>query len=619
MTTYNTSKAVLDGIVDTFVTPEEFEAERELHRQQLAQLAALRGDSPRPHEQTTPQVTFNTEPGSHRRRLSEMIAGFGPEGTVPNTPTYPTTPRDDTARMNANTDIGQTPPHLREVQQLATVVHGLADQLRKNSQVQDSMLQVLQLLKEDKAKPAPPPITVDLTSHSPVYAVYKGHTPGIYHDWNLARRAIEGFFGAEAKRFRNEADALSWMEMKRLNDEGMSVSSDVTYLEKCCPPTTTTGAGKPREAASQLHGDPAQPTIFQSHEERTYDRSARHGWTTIPTTDTPTPPTPLNMTDVIDPSLLGPDPSTGKKNEAFNVSTRLEGQVLKMLCPKGITETTQRELAETAVDFTSLPGKFTSASSNAADSAYTSDAFAAVVSDMTDTNSRRLGLVPRDTQWRASSKNALERLKTLDDVYQATEDIASVFPKALDNMEGQIQEILVRAGWEVEHATLFCAAGILPRLIREAVHYFERLHLKILFLGFKSWEGLGVPMLTHHANELGTIRRYSNTRLQLIVNSYCYLRDAQAGNFMDIKLNSKMMTAFQVSTSPTSQTSLTTNLIITHSCGHCHDVDHRLHAGGKKDCPANKLSTRSAQNLAKRADGDSDKFVQLVTASTNDG
>lgn len=45
-----------------------------------------------------------------------------------------------------------------------------------------------------------------------IYAVRKGHAPGIYHDVEAYQRAIDGFPGAEGRRFQDEAAARRYLE-----------------------------------------------------------------------------------------------------------------------------------------------------------------------------------------------------------------------------------------------------------------------------------------------------------------------------------------------------------------------------------------------------------------------
>jgi hypothetical protein len=65
----------------------------------------------------------------------------------------------------------------------------------------------------------------------------------------------------------------------------------------------------------------------------------------------------------VDLTTIGPDSSAGKPNEIYGRLIQVEPEVLKLLCPKGVTASVQKEIMETAIDVVSLPGKFTSSKS----------------------------------------------------------------------------------------------------------------------------------------------------------------------------------------------------------------------------------------------------------------
>ena len=45
-----------------------------------------------------------------------------------------------------------------------------------------------------------------------IYAVRKGHAPGLYHDVEAYQKAIDGFPGAEGRRFQDEAAAQRYLD-----------------------------------------------------------------------------------------------------------------------------------------------------------------------------------------------------------------------------------------------------------------------------------------------------------------------------------------------------------------------------------------------------------------------
>jgi hypothetical protein len=89
-------------------------------------------------------------------------------------------------------------------------------------------------------------------------------------------------------------------------------------------------------------------------------------------------------------TTIGPATLVGKSKEIHGTSIQIEREVLKLLCPKGVTAAVRRELMGTTVDMVSLPGKFSSTiNAVAAEGALTFDQFAEAVGDLTDVTSEK--------------------------------------------------------------------------------------------------------------------------------------------------------------------------------------------------------------------------------------
>jgi ribonuclease HI len=54
-----------------------------------------------------------------------------------------------------------------------------------------------------------------------VYAVRKGRTPGLYHDIEMYRRQVDGFPGAEGKRFTDEDEAMRYLDGELMSKKGI--------------------------------------------------------------------------------------------------------------------------------------------------------------------------------------------------------------------------------------------------------------------------------------------------------------------------------------------------------------------------------------------------------------
>jgi hypothetical protein len=196
------------------------------------------------------------------------------------------------------------------------------------------------------------------------YAVAKGRRIGVFANRRDLAKSSKGFPGAVWKRFRTEAAAHAWLAERYEPDagDGDSISGD-TWATRVEP----------------LENIPSEVEVA--------DR----------------PRTSLPTDQITDFATIGPDTSVGKSKEIHGTSIQIEPEVLKLLCPKGVTAAVRKELMETAVDVVALPGKFNSANS-AAEGSLIFDQFAETVGDLTDVSARHVGALLRDWQWRVPSE-----------------------------------------------------------------------------------------------------------------------------------------------------------------------------------------------------------------------
>jgi hypothetical protein len=99
--------------------------------------------------------------------------------------------------------------------------------------------------------------------------------------------------------------------------------------------------------------------------------------------------TSLPIDQIVNLSTVGLDTSSGKSKELYGTSLQVEPEVLKLLCPKGVTAAVQKDIMETLIDVSSLPGKFTS--NDTVDGALIMVQFAQAVGDLSDNQARRVG------------------------------------------------------------------------------------------------------------------------------------------------------------------------------------------------------------------------------------
>ena len=388
------------------------------------------------------------------------------------------------------------------------------------------------------------------------YAVARGHTPGIFTTWKKARKSIHGFKGALYKSFKHRQEAEKWLSKQWREDEDSSSDDDSSSTSDTGyePRRASTKSG---EAASKF----SQGTFVQ----------------------------------ISDPAHAGADPSVGKPDQLYNTAIDVEVEVLGVLCPKGVSNEVKRELMETAVDVVSLPGKLSNIEANGG-----MDQLAATLGELSSFESRRAGFVARDTQWQAKNRNALDRIKTLEDLINGTEELSSQRARVMANMCSNMCEVLMKAGWTLGDSKMFVEAGLLPRIIRATMEYYFYLllHLRQLSSGIASnWKNIGRIHLLHHAIQLRNIRTYAVRRSQVLLQVYTYLRDSSASSFMSLKLFGKVTNQLRESVLGQSTSLTTTGESKAHLCAHCNSSI--VHEGGTEDCVFTKFKQRRARAIAR--------------------
>jgi hypothetical protein len=304
--------------------------------------------------------------------------------------------------------------------------------------------------------------------------------------------------------------------------------------------------------------------------------------------------------------LHGPDTSVGNPTEIYGTSIHVESEILKLLCPKGVTASTRNDLMEVTPDILALPGKLGSTTNGSAE---VWDQLAGAVSDIAEQRATRTGTQPRDTQWRGANRNALDKIKTMEDLYDAADEISSQSDKVLQSYEAATQEILFVQGWAKPDVDMYVSAGLLPRIVQRflAMYYEMYLHFQRLVAQnpdpnhFREFTMLNIE---HHAKQLRQIRMYSARRSHMFLRSYTYMRDARAKGFTDVKLIGAITYKLQELTHL--WTDVQTSAVLSAkpkakewACSHCHSD---LHTGGSAACVLADFKTKVARRLAKEAE-----------------
>ena len=148
---------------------------------------------------------------------------------------------------------------------------------------------------------------------------------------------------------------------------------------------------------------------------------------------------------------------------------------------------------------------------------------------------------------------------------------------------------------------MYLRIGLLPHIMEESLRWYQHLLAVAEQCTREGWEHAQV-YLRYHATELGTIRRRSVSRSQLIMKVYIYLREASERNFTTVNLLEAEMQAYRKKLLE-AETSVGTprggspqKKTLPNTCGKCGSTD--LHAGGRRKCVFQTLTDSQALKAA---------------------
>jgi hypothetical protein len=272
-------------------------------------------------------------------------------------------------------------------------------------------------------------------------------------------------------------------------------------------------------------------------------------------------------------------------------------------------------------DIVTLPGKSSYGNGAVNEQISVVDQLAQSFGEISDRTVRRQGQQPRDTQWRAMSRNNLGRLDRPFELQQAAEELLSCSEMVLSNMTSTFQEILFNAGWTILSAELWCRAGLLPHIMRRTLDLFSELHQHLLSTHnahATQWDTVTKVRVLFHAENLRRIRIFAQHRGQMILMNYIYLRDMRQKGWQDVKLLGQLMDSHwkQTEVQPHIDANNANNKADKKKanpkteCVHCLS---KKHAGPAENCPLKDLKRRKAIAVAKKADPHFDEDPDVYT------
>ncbi len=269
----------------------------------------------------------------------------------------------------------------------------------------------------------------------------------------------------------------------------------------------------------------------------------------------------------------------------------VETEVLQRLCPKGVTTTMQKKLAEATLDATSLDGTY---SNDALDEDRIGD-LASLTAALRGEG--EAGARPMDTIWKEKSRNPLTKVTDAEGLATLVEKYSRMREPALENMANEFSNILGVEEWTESEVNSYVISGMLTSIARWTADCFLELLLKFtLGLSKQGWDMVEVDIQFYNT-ELSNLRATSMRRFPFLYRTYMFLRDARDQGWAPRKLLAERTTY-------TNSACLEIRALLPHCTppGVCTHCGSSLHKGFHSQCVFRRLETSlQAKDAAGRA------------------
>jgi hypothetical protein len=221
-----------------------------------------------------------------------------------------------------------------------------------------------------------------------------------------------------------------------------------------------------------------------------------------------------------------------------------ETKAYNVLIPPNIGGETGKSMINGTPDVGNLTGKQgigVSGSTDTMEGAFQEFA-ATVVEGLRGETHRVEGRVRGDPNFNNPTRNAIARIKNLEDLRKAISKLFETKQMTEAGFKSILQTLLMgHENWDERMFELYWQMGVLPQIFRWSREAYTALLMEAERMCTNgSWTEEAQIFLEHHADKLGTIREVgARTRLQLIWQTYTYLRDAQRNRFTSVVLQEK--------------------------------------------------------------------------------
>jgi hypothetical protein len=458
-----------------------------------------------------------------------------------------------------------------------------------------------------KADGIPAAITKDGTTrhNRRWFGVNKGRQAGVYASSKRASKAASKFKGtpsAEVRRFNTEHDAWAWVD-----GDSETSGSD-----------SNAGGGNPVRKGK---GGPGGGGSESSGTDSTSKKPRKRG--AIPNTDE----------DEIKPfDFIHSDKSAGKGDEIFGVELNTEQQMIKELCPSGLSTEQKFDLTECWEDAMGIDGTYGVSEQDRGDEQEDEGTFSRLVDalEAIRTDRGRTSRITRDGRWTQKSRTALNRVKSAVDLIALNEALMSSLRITVKNRHMDMRTVLEPLQWSEDTVAGYLSGAKFTFLCRETYRHYQTLIQHLTgSLNKGGWTRVQSDVV-FFGIRLARIRQGARTRFMFLLRTYVFLRDqahtgfqspertsAQAtgtsDRLLELEGQLQQLQAPKASAAAGSGTSAT-----SRNCGKCWQ---KFHPGHAAKCPFKQMTdvqARACGKVVKKkiAEGtEAEQAIREVTAA----
>ena len=329
--------------------------------------------------------------------------------------------------------------------------------------------------------------------------------------------------GAQVTEVFNTQDlAIAWLNKTE-------APRHISSIMRATPPPVSASYHRPHVAQQPYVGAQGPSTHAPVHAARASNvRGA--GPNPLPATGTTTAPAATGGR----PSVMGKDPSTGDNTQVYDTVLADTEAMDMALCPPGLVEEDRDKLFEQCIDVAALPGTYKTRQSGV-DPVMSVDmeVFAQVA--MRSQGGRGYRGNTANLTWQSSSKTAMLKIKTRQDIETLIRKISGVEDKVFRGQNQRISRFMHSRRYLQVDIDDYLDNGLLPFLVRRTYQAYVELLSTARQEAYESslaWtDGLAKAMVEYHSTKLAETRAFASDWRDCLLGTYVYLRDAKHKSF----------------------------------------------------------------------------------------